>query len=120
MELLTSYPVKISDLGFHGNLFGGQLLKILDWSAVAFASRKTMSPRMVTVSIDQCNFIKSVGQGELINIYGDISEIGNTSVTVKLSVKSYNVMSSSEETVLRTNMTFVRIDEDGNPERIPR
>jgi len=26
MELLNTHPIKKSDLGFHGNLFGGKLL----------------------------------------------------------------------------------------------
>ena len=32
MELLNTHPVKKSDLGFHGNLFGGKLLAWLDAS----------------------------------------------------------------------------------------
>ena len=36
MELLNTHPVKKSDLGFHGNLFGGKLLAWLDAGAAAF------------------------------------------------------------------------------------
>ena len=39
MELLNTHPVKKSDLGFHGNLFGGKLLAWLDAGAAAFASQ---------------------------------------------------------------------------------
>jgi acyl-CoA hydrolase len=31
MELLNTHPIKKSDLGFHGNLFGGKLLH-QEWS----------------------------------------------------------------------------------------
>ena len=58
MELITTYPVKKSDLGFHGNLFGGKLLSILDAAAVAYAMQLCDTPRMVTVSIDKCIFEK--------------------------------------------------------------
>jgi uncharacterized protein (UPF0371 family) len=34
MELLNSHPIKKSDLGFHGNLFGGKLLAWIDAQAV--------------------------------------------------------------------------------------
>ena len=30
MQLLNTHPIKKSDLGFHGNLFGGKLLAWLD------------------------------------------------------------------------------------------
>jgi acyl-CoA hydrolase len=30
MDLLSTHPVKKSDLGFHGNLFGGKLLSWVD------------------------------------------------------------------------------------------
>ena len=40
MELLNTHPIKKSDLGFHGNLFGGKLLAWLDASAgsICYAS----------------------------------------------------------------------------------
>ena len=52
MELISTHAVKTSDLGFHGNLFGGKLLSWLDASAVAYAAQICDTPRMVTVSID--------------------------------------------------------------------
>ena len=53
MEMLITYPIKKSDLGFHGNLFGGQLLKLIDSAAAGYAMQLCDSPRMVTVSIDK-------------------------------------------------------------------
>ena len=38
MELISTHPVKKSDLGFHGNLFGGKLLAWVDAAGAAFAS----------------------------------------------------------------------------------
>ena len=37
MEFLNSHPIKKSDLGFHGNLFGGKLLAWIDASAAGYA-----------------------------------------------------------------------------------
>jgi acyl-CoA hydrolase len=36
MEQLNTHPIKKSDLGFHGNLFGGKLLSWIDASAAGF------------------------------------------------------------------------------------
>ena len=37
MELISTHPVKKSDLGFHGNLFGGKLLAWVDAAGAAFS-----------------------------------------------------------------------------------
>ena len=37
MTLLTTHPIKKSDLGFHANLFGGKLLAWLDAAGAAYA-----------------------------------------------------------------------------------
>ena len=54
--LISTHPIKKSDLGFHGNLFGGKLLAWLDAAGAAYAMEVCDSPRMVTVKIDECIF----------------------------------------------------------------
>ena len=115
MELITTYPVKKSDLGFHGNLFGGTLLSILDSSAVAYAMQLCDTPRMVTVSIDKCVFEKPTKEGRLLKIFGYPAEVGNTSVTLYIEARSHNVRTGKQEIVLKTHTKFVYVDEDGSP-----
>ena len=117
MELLNTHPVKKSDLGFHGNLFGGKLLAWLDASAAAFAAQCCDTPRMVTVASDKCVFHRPAKEGHLIKIYGKIEAIGNTSINIKLEARTHNVYNGRQSVVLCTNITFVRIDEQG--ESIP-
>ena len=57
MKYITQHPIKKSDLGFHGKLFGGKLLAWLD-AAAGFACEFCDTPRMVTKSIDKCIFNK--------------------------------------------------------------
>jgi acyl-CoA thioesterase YciA len=57
MELLNTHPIKKSDLGFHGNLFGGKLLSWIDSAAAGYAMQLCDTPRMVTVSIDNLKFM---------------------------------------------------------------
>ena len=59
MDLLNTHPIKKSDLGFHGNLFGGKLLAWLDASAAAYSMQVCDTPLMVTIKIDECVFKKS-------------------------------------------------------------
>jgi acyl-CoA thioesterase YciA len=111
--LISTHPIKKSDLGFHGNLFGGKLLAWLDAAGAAYAMQVCDTPRMVTVKIDECIFKKPAKEGQLIKIYGGVSEIGNTSVTLNLEVRSHNVYSGGQSIILSTKIKFVRIDEDG-------
>ena len=46
MELITTHPVKKSDLGFHKNLFGGKLLAWIDAAGAAYAAQVCDSPRL--------------------------------------------------------------------------
>ena len=117
MQILNTHPVKKSDLGFHGNLFGGKLLAWLDASAAAYAAQCCDTPRMVTVSIDKCVFKRPAKEGQLIKIYGAIEKIGGSSITLKLEARSHNVYDGRQAIILSTYITFVRIDEQG--ESIP-
>ena len=115
MEQLNTHPIKKSDLGFHGNLFGGKLLSWIDASAAGFAMQLCDTPRMVTVSIDQCNFEKPAKESQLLKIYGRPSKVGNSSMTLYMEARAHNVYTGKQDLVLKTHITFVQIDEGGNP-----
>jgi len=112
--LISTHPIKKSDLGFHGNLFGGKLLAWLDAAGAAYAMEVCDSPRMVTVKIDECIFKKSAKEGQLLKIYGKVLKIGNSSLTLELEARSHNVYSGTQSVILSTNIKFVRIDENGD------
>ena len=115
MELLNTHPIKKSDLGFHGNLFGGKLLAWIDAAAAGYAMQLCDTPRMVTISIDKCFFEKPAKEGQLVKIYGLPNKVGSTSVTIYMECRAHNVYTGEQRVVLRTQIKFVRIDEDGNP-----
>lgn len=115
MELITTHPIKKSDLGFHANLFGGKLLAWLDASAAAYAMEVCDTPRVVTVKIDECVFKKPAKEGQLIKIYGSVDSIGNTSLTLYIEARAHNVYSGQQSVILSTNIKFVRIDENNEP-----
>jgi acyl-CoA thioesterase YciA len=115
MEILNTHPIKKSDLGFHGNLFGGKLLAWLDAAAVGYAMQLCDTPRMVTVSIDRCYFEKPAKEGQLIKIYGEPTEMGTTSIMLYIEVRAHNVYTGKQLLILKTHIKFVHIDEEGNP-----
>jgi acyl-CoA thioesterase YciA len=115
MQLISTHPIKKSDLGFHANLFGGKLLAWLDASAAAYAMEVCDTPRMVTVKIDECIFKKAAKEGQMIKMYGSVDTIGTTSITLYMEARSHNVYSGKQNVILSTNIKFVRIDENNDP-----
>lgn len=115
MQLISTHPIKKSDLGFHANLFGGKLLAWLDAAGAAMAMEVADTPRMVTIKIDECIFKKAAKEGQLLKIYGKVAEVGNTSLTLYLEARAHNVYSGSQSVILSTKIKFVRIDENNEP-----
>jgi acyl-CoA thioesterase YciA len=115
MELISTHPIKKSDLGFHANLFGGKLLAWLDAAGAAMAMEVCDTPRMVTIKIDECIFKRPAKEGQLIKIYGEVSDVGNTSLTLYLEARAHNVYSGQQSVILSTKIKFVRIDENNDP-----
>ena len=115
MEHITTLVTKVSDIGVHGNLFGGTMMSWIDESAVAYAMQLCDTPRMVTVKIDELVFKKPVKVGNLLKVYGKVIEFGTTSVSIYIEVRKHNVYTGNQDTVTHTNIKFVRIDDEGNP-----
>lgn len=115
MQLISTHPIKKADLGFHANLFGGKLMAWIDAAGAALAMEVCDTPRMVTIKIDECIFKKPAKEGQLLKIYGKVASVGNTSITLYLEARAHNVYSGTQSVILSTNITFVRIDEGGEP-----
>lgn len=117
MDLITTYFCKASQVGYHGNLFGGRMLAWLDEAGAAFACQACDTPRMVTKHISSVTFEKPVRPGQIIKIYGDVVKVGKTSITIRLEARRHSVYNGTQRLVCSTEMVFVRIDGDG--EAIP-
>ena len=115
MELITTKICMASQIGVHGNLFGGEMLCVLDESAAAYCCQICDSPRMITKKIEEVIFERPVKTGNLIKIYGSVEKIGNTSITVNLEARKHNVYTGVQDLVCSTRMVFVRIDDEGAP-----
>ncbi len=101
------------DIGIHGNLFGGTLMSWIDEAAAAYVTEYCFTPNMVTVHVGEMSFLKPLKAGQHVKIYGEITNLGKSSITLKIEARKYNVYSGNETAVCTTTMTFVRIDDDG-------
>lgn len=114
MKLITQKICMAKDLGIHGNLFGGNMLSWIDEAAASMAAEICNSPNVVTVKIDEVVFRRPVKVGYQILIYGDLLRIGKSSITMLMEARKRNFYGGEEIVVCTTNITFVRIDDEGN------
>ena len=119
MSLLSTHLCKASDIGFHGNLFGGILLCWIDEAGAALCAEFAETGRVVTKHISEVNFQSPVRPGQLIKIYGKILKVGNTSLTIELEARRHSIYNGTQKPVCKCSMVFVRIDGDGEPVPIP-
>jgi acyl-CoA thioesterase YciA len=115
MKLINKKICMSKDIGIHGNVFGGFLMSWIDEAAAAYATEYCCTPNMVTLRVGELLFKKPLKAGNHIRIYGHVASLGNTSITMDIDARKYNVYSGEETSVCTTSITFVRIDDDGQP-----
>lgn len=113
MVMRSTWICMTKDLGVHNNAFGGILLSHVDEIAAFFASEICDTPFMVTRSL-ATEFLKPMKVGNVIKTYCGIESIGNTSITVLIEMRKYNLRNDAEIVCLRAKATFVRIDGEGS------
>jgi len=115
MKLINKKICMGKDIGIHGNVFGGFLMSWIDEAAAAYATEYCCTPNMVTLRVGELLFRKPLKVGNHIRIYGEVAHLGNTSIKMNVEARKYNVYSGEETPVCTTSITFVRIDDDGQP-----
>jgi|TARA_B110000977_G_C11030907_1_gene475212 acyl-CoA thioesterase YciA len=113
MKLISTKVCKKGDIGVHNNLFGGTMISWVDEAAVAMAAQYCYTPLMVTLKMDEVTFLAPVKVNNIVKIYGNVINIGNSTITISLEVRRCSVYTHEEQLVLSTRVLFCRIDEDG-------
>jgi acyl-CoA thioesterase YciA len=63
--------------------------------------------------MDEVFFRSPVKENNLIKIYGEVQQFGNSTIVINVEARKFNVYSHEETIVCTTRITFVRIDDDG-------
>jgi acyl-CoA thioesterase YciA len=108
---VTAMP---ADTNAYGDIFGGWLVSLMDAGAGLIAARHSKG-RAVTVAIDGMQFLHPVKVGDEISVYGEITRIGHTSMTIE--IEAWRRLRESEESckVTAAVFTFVAVDDAGRP-----
>lgn len=101
----------------YDTLFGGTAMHLMDEVAFITATRFSRL-RMVTVSSDRIDFKKPIPHGTIIELVGEVSRVGNTSLTVKVDIYVEQMYNNERDIAVSGNFTFVAIDEDKRPVKI--
>ena len=113
MRLSISVFAMPADTNSQNSVFGGWLLSHMDLAGLVEC--KMYAPgRYVTVAIDKMKFVKPVAVGDLVQIFTQVEHVGKSSITVKLIAEANRLDGQPPFQVTEAQMTFVRVDEDGN------
>lgn len=102
-----------------GNIFGGVILSQIDLAAGEHVRRHVAAHAYVTKIMREVDFIAPVEVGDLVSYYAETVKVGNTSVTVKVTVESERGIGKRETVqVTSAEVVMVAIDKQGNPRTI--
>jgi acyl-CoA thioesterase YciA len=118
MRLISTKICKTSDIGINNNLFGGRMLWWLDESGGTMAAEEVCSQHVVTLKMNQVLFKQPVKVNDHIRIYGKVTRVGKSSVSLYIEARRFDFGTQKEIPVCSTGMTFVKVGENGKPEPI--
>ncbi|MCC6830243.1 MAG: acyl-CoA thioesterase [Thermoleophilia bacterium] len=105
-------------LNHHGTLFGGEALSMMDRAAFVAATRHCRS-EAVTIAVDQVDYVAPVRHGEIVEVLARVVATGRTSMTVRVSMVSEELLSGERRLCGTGRFVFVAIDDAGNPIPVP-
>lgn len=107
-----------ADVNGNGDIFGGWVLSQMDIAGGVMASR-TAQGRTATVAITAMEFVQPIKIGDLVSVYGEVTRVGRTSITVKLETVVQRRLDPTPIRVTEGTFVYVAIDEQGQPRPVP-
>jgi acyl-CoA hydrolase len=102
-----------------GDLFGGNLMALVDQAAAVAAIRHAGGPA-VTASIDRMDFRERISVGALVTCVATVDYVGNSSMDITVEVYAEHVPTGERRHTHTAHVVFVAIDSRGKPTRVPR
>ncbi len=115
--LETYYLVTPRDTNHHGNIHGGDLVRVADNLAWTLATRFCRM-KMVTARIKEWKFNKPVKVGDNVILNAELLEVKRTAIEIKVTVQKETLMTGEITYVANGFFTMVAVDDDGKLQRI--
>lgn len=117
-SVIIAQEMNPQDANPAGNVHGGVIMKLIDTAAGVVAKRHAGS-NVVTASIDSLDFHHPVYVGDVVFFKASINYVGNTSMEVGVRVEAENPITGEVRHTASAYLTFVALDEDGKPRKVP-
>jgi acyl-CoA hydrolase len=101
-----------------GNILGGKVMHLID-IAGAIAAHRHCRTLLVTVSVDNLDFIHPIRVGQLIVLRAVVTRAFNTSVEVEVNVFLEDYLTGERRQTSSAFVTYVAVDQDGRPKKVP-
>ncbi|OGF55653.1 MAG: hypothetical protein A2Z21_01480 [Candidatus Fraserbacteria bacterium RBG_16_55_9] len=110
--------VRPGDANPLGMAFGGTVVAWMDMAGAVSAVRHARRP-VVTASIDNLSFISPIHMGEFVVIRASVNYTHRTSMEVGVWIESENPLTGERKPTTHGYLTFVALDERGQPAPVP-
>ena len=108
-----------ADANGNGDIFGGWIMAQVDLAGSVLAGGIAKG-RIATVAVNEFLFKQPVSIGDLLSFYAVVRRVGTTSVTVHVEVHAQrNPAAPQIVKVTEANLTYVAIDNNGRPRKLP-
>lgn len=101
-----------------GHLLGGRLMEWMDIAAAVSAQRHS-NRICVTAAADDLVFHQPIRLGEVVTLRAAVNRAFGTSLEVGVNVTAENQLTGERKTANTAYLTFVAVDENNLPVRVP-
>jgi acyl-CoA hydrolase len=103
----------------NGNVYGGEIMKIMDSAAYAVARRYARG-NVVTARVDELEFHLPIHIGDLVTCTAEVVFVGHSSMEVSVSVDVEDLdVDSKPCRALTSFFTMVALDRNNRPKAVP-
>jgi len=107
-----------NDANVLGNILGGKVMHLID-IAGAIAAHRHCRSLLVTVSVDNLDFVHPIRVGQMIILQAFVTRTFNTSLEVEVNVFLEDYLTGDHRQTSSAFVTYVSIDQDGKPQKVP-
>jgi len=101
-----------------GNLLGGKVMHLID-IAGAIAAHRHARAQVVTVAVDNLDFLYPIRVGELVVLRAHMTRTFRTSMEVEVRVYREDYLTGKRQQTSSAFVTYVALDATGKPQEVP-
>lgn len=118
-RLVLAQVMTPQDANVHGNVHGGNIMRLADTAAGVVAIRHS-ERNCVTASVDRFDFHAPVYVGNLVTLFASLNRVGRTSMEVGVRVEAEDLRTGKKTHTNTCYFTMVALGDDGRPVPVPR